>query len=631
MNYWKKIVTLILVAMSLTLLLIACDAANIEQVADQAAELATQNADSINAMATQGVDMLTQNADTINNAATQVVGAVTENADTIDAAAATAAAMATAAAPTLNAVATDAMEMINGDFTPGTPLTDPNCAGTFSQIAATGQYEVTFDLCKPDPAFVSKIAFTSFSIYPEEYLNSTGGTGEILEKPVGTGPWALDTWNRGDSLILKRNDAYWGEKAVSDQLVFRWNSEAAARLLELQSGTVDGIDNPAPDDFETIAADSSLQLLERPALNIFYIGMSSNVAPFDNQEVRQALAMGLDRQRIVDNFYPAGSEVASHFTPCSIPNGCVGDAWYEFNAATAKEKLAAAGFPDGFETTLYYRDVVRGYLPEPGVVAQEIASQLETNLGIKVNIEVVESGTFLTEASAGNYSLYLLGWGADYPHPTNFLDYHFGKANPQFGAVYPEIYEKLEKAAQIANPAEAEGLYIEANNAIREVVPMIPVANGGSGTAYRADVVGGQASPLGNENFAVVTPGDRTTFVWMQNAEPISLFCADETDGESLRACEQIYESLYTYEVGGTAPIPALATNCEPNVELTKYVCTLREGVTFHDGSTFDANDVVASYSMGLDYTNPNHKGNSGVFEYYSYLWGLINAPAVEE
>jgi peptide/nickel transport system substrate-binding protein len=70
------------------------------------------------------------------------------------------------------------------------------------------------------------------------------------------------------------------------------------------------------------------------------------------------------------------------------------------------------------------------------------------------------------------------------------------------------------------------------------------------------DVTNPQASPLTNEQFAVSDPGGRDVFVFMQNAEPISLFCADETDGESLRACDQVMEALYGYEVNGTAVVP---------------------------------------------------------------------------
>jgi len=122
----------------------------------------------------------------------------------------------------------------------------------------------------------------------------------------------------------------------------------------------------------------------------------------------------------------------------------------------------------------------------------------------------------------------------------------------------------------------------------------------------------------------VMDPGGRDTFVWMQNAEPISLFCADETDGESLRACEQVTEALMSYEVGGTDVKPSLATECTPNEDLTVWTCALRQGVKFHDGSAFDANDVVASFTMGLDTGSPLHVGNTNAWEYYSYLWGLI-------
>ena len=170
-------------------------------------------------------------------------------------------------------------------------------------------------------------------------------------------------------------------------------------------------------------------------------GFDNTTNPLANEKVRQAIAMGIDRQRIVDNFYPAGSEVASHFTPCSIPNGCVGDEWYEFDAAAAKALLAEAGYPDGFETVLNYRDVVRGYLPDPNVVAQDIQAQLKENLNITLNIEVMESGAFLDAADSGQLQgLYMLGWGADYPDQTNFLGYHFGAgASKQFGDKFEDI------------------------------------------------------------------------------------------------------------------------------------------------------------------------------------------------
>ncbi len=509
----------------------------------------------------------------------------------------------------------------------------PNCeyGGEFKSMEAVDENTVRFTLCVPDPAFPSKIAFSAFAVQPKEYLEFTGATGSILEKPIGTGPYYVAQWERGNQLVFKRFDAYWGEKAKTETLVFRWGSESAQRLLELQSGTVDGIDNPAPDDFAVIEADPNLQLKPRPALNIFYIGMNNTYPPFDDERVRQAIAMGIDRQRIVDNFYPAGSEVATHFTPCAIPNGCVGDPWYEFNPEAARALLAEAGFPDGFKTKLYYRDVVRGYLPQVSNVAQDIQAQLKANLNIDAEIEVQESGTFLDNADSGKLDgLHLLGWGADYPDQTNFLDYHFGAgASKQFGNKFPDITENLAKAAQLASDAEREPYYVAANNAIRQHVPMIPVAHGGSATAFKASVEGAHSSPLGNENFAVMSIAGQDTFVWMQNAEPISLYCADETDGESLRACEQVTQSLLGYQIAGTAVEPVLAESYEANEDLTVWTFKLRPNIKFHNGFTLDAADVVESLVLQWDAAHPLHKGNTGAFSYWSGLFGtFLNAPA---
>ena len=506
--------------------------------------------------------------------------------------------------------------------------------GKILAIEATDMQTVQFTLCSPDPAFEAKAAFTPFGIYSSEWLEAAataaaeGDAEELLSNPVGTGPYMVDEWVRGDSVIYTRFDDYWGEPAIAETAVLRWATEGAARLLELQTGNVHYITNVSPDDYSTVEDDPNLQLLQDPNPNILYLAMDNNsFEPFGNLQVRQAVAMGIDRQRIVENFFPEGSEVASHFTPCSIPNGCQGEEWYEFDAQAARDLLAEAGYPDGFETTIYYRDVFRVYLPEPSVVATEIQTQLRENLGIEAEIQVMESGAFIEAESAGELDgFYLLGWGADYPHVTNFLDFHFSAENPQFGDPHPEIYEVLQEASAVADLEEAAPLYEQANNAIKELVPMVPIAHGGAANAALTSLGNAYVPPFGAVEFAELDPGD-DTLVFMQNAEPISLYCADETDGESLRPCQQVVEPLLKYQLDSGETRPALATGCESNETGDVWTCSLREGVSFHDGTTLDANDVVLSWAAGIDASHPLHVGNTGTFDYYSYLWNnLMNS-----
>ena len=99
---------------------------------------------------------------------------------------------------------------------------------------------------------------------------------------------------------------------------------------------------------------------------------------------------------------------------------------------------------------------MRGYLPDPNVVATDIQAQLKANLNIDVKIEVMESGAFLAASSAGQLQgIHLLGWGADYPDQTNFLGFHFGSgASDQFGDKWDDITSALASGAQLANDDE---------------------------------------------------------------------------------------------------------------------------------------------------------------------------------
>lgn len=499
--------------------------------------------------------------------------------------------------------------------------------GGLAQIRSVDELTVEFQLCAPDPGFIQKVSLANFNIQDSGYLNAHAEDGLIVKEPNGTGPWRMKVWELGEQIVLERFDDYWGTKAAVPTAVLQWQQDAAARLVALKSGTVDGIDNASPDDAAVITGDSSLSLQSRVALNTMYVGMSNSYPPFDDVRVRTAVALALDRQRIVDAFYPAGSAVATHYVPCSLEFACEGDAWYEQDIEAAKALLAEAGFPNGFSTTISLRDVVRSYLPNPQAVATDLQSQLAA-IGISATIDVQEPTTYFDNVLGGKISgLFLFAWVPDYPDTLNFVLGQFGRdAGPTLGATYEAIDALATEASVTSSPARRKEIYTEVNALIKELVPFVPVAHGGSAVAYRADVTGAHTSPLLLENLAAMKPADRSSLVFVQGAEPAGLYCADEADFESIRACAQIGEGLYGFQTGTAIAEPRLATACAVSDDLLTWTCTLRNGVRFHNGALLDASDVVDTYSSIWDCAHPLHAGRTSTFAPWS-IWGPFLTP----
>jgi len=508
-------------------------------------------------------------------------------------------------------------------------------AGNLKRITATDPATLVFELCGPDVAFTSKIAAPAFSIndtaWLESHIDTAGGANQdIVTEVNGTGPYRLERWDRGSEISLARNDEYWATPARNERLIVRWHDGSAQRLVELQGATVDGIDEIETSTAAAVGNDVGLQLESRPGLNVFYVGLDNTVPPFGDERVRRALAMGLDRGRIAERFFPAGSEVASHFTPCAITHGCSGAPWYEFDPLQAKEMLAAAGFAAGFDTKIHYREAPRPYLPDPTAIATDIKTQLLDNLGIRAELVVEPEESFLADVNAGKIDgIHLLGASVTYPDVTAFLDPRFGPgASKEFGKPFADIGKALAAGRATSNGGARTAAYAKANDLIRSHVPMIPIARGGSAAAFRADVEGAGVSPLRLERFASMMPGDRRQLVWLTTNEPPGLYCADETDPIAALVCAQYADGLYAYDPGGASTTPSLG-RCAANPELTVWTCALRTDVRFHDGATLDANDVVLSFAAQWDAEHPLHAGRDGEFsQFAAWFGGFLNPPA---
>jgi ABC-type transport system substrate-binding protein len=516
-----------------------------------------------------------------------------------------------------------------GPFVPE-KLVAPDCnyGGTIKSIEAVDELTVKFTFCGPEPAFIAKVgSVEAMNIYDSGYLKEIGGDAvKMNDNPVGTGQYIVKEWVRGDHITFVPNPSYFGTKPANSTFILKWNKEAAARLLDLQAGNISGIAEVTSDDLDTIKADANLQLAPRKINNFLYLGINNTYAPFDNEKVRQAFAMLINKQQIVDDFYAPGSYPATQFVPAGVKPGFT-DGFVDttYDMAKAVEMLKAEGFDFEKEYTLSYAERTRPYFPQPTKIAQAVQAQL-AEAGIKIKLEMEEWATYLPATRDGKKELFFLGWSEDYPDATNWYDVFLTGSSKAFGNPFTDIVDNIKKAAQSGDPVERQKIYDEVNKLYAQHVPTIVIAHGTVNQAYLASAKNVVLGPY-NENFGQIETTDGTV-IFSQDGEPVSLMCADETDGNSFRACNLIFSKLYTFTTTSVAE-PDLAESCTGNADATEWTCVLKKGVKFSNGAALDANDVVASFSAGMDYKNPLRKGNTGSYQYFKDFFGpkVMNQP----
>jgi peptide/nickel transport system substrate-binding protein len=374
-------------------------------------------------------------------------------------------------------------------------------------------------LTSPSAAFLSGMAVSSFAIASPDALtkyeaDKVGGTEDAptfdgtfgTEHPTGTGPFKFESWAPGDKLTMLRNDEYWGDKALIDELIFKPIADGPARRTALETGEIQGYDLVDPADLGALK-DGGFQVLNRPAFNIGYVGFNQAKPPFDNPKIRQAISHALNREALVQAKYPAGAEVASQFMPPLVFGWTDDVPKYDYDQEKAKALIAESGVTD-LEIEFYYpSDVSRPYMPDPQANFEAFKADLEA-VGFTVVPKTApwRSG-YLDDVEAGNAEMYLLGWTGDFGDPDNFIGTFFRTAQPSWGFDNPEIFEALTTARDTVDPDERTKLYEEANKLIMEFVPGVPYVHTQPALAFAENVKGYVPSPVSLESFAVVSIG----------------------------------------------------------------------------------------------------------------------------
>lgn len=373
-------------------------------------------------------------------------------------------------------------------------------------VTATGDYEVEFKLKRPQAPFLKNLAMSSFGIASPTAFEAAGD--KFGDDPVGTGPFKFVEWKRNDSITLEKNEDYWVEgEPKLDQVIFRSIPDNSARLNALLSGEIDLADGITPSDGKTIEGNADLQLFERPSMNVGYLGLTNTREPFDDPKVRQAMNHAIDKQAIVDAFFEGRGEIAKNPMPPVI-NGYNDDIEaYDYNPEKAKELLAEAGLPDGFDMELYAMPVPRPYMPDGQKVAEAIQKNL-ADIGVNAKIVSFEWATYLEKAANGEADAFLLGWTGDNGDADNFLYVLLDQDNIGSNnyAYYKnqELHDLLIKAQSEVDESVRNDLYMQAQEIIHEDAPWVPLAHSTPLLAGGKNVVNFKAHPTGSDKLSTV-------------------------------------------------------------------------------------------------------------------------------
>jgi peptide/nickel transport system substrate-binding protein len=389
-------------------------------------------------------------------------------------------------------------------------------AGCTAVDANTAELKIT----TASSAILGALSLTSFAIASPDALtqyNADEGrvdedgifhpTGTFgTEHPVGTGPFKFESWTRTDRLTIARNEDYWGDKALLDKVIFRPIADNAARLQALQTGEIQGYDLVEPQDVPTIEGDSNLQVLDRPAFNVAYVGFNQKKPPLDKLEVRQAIAYGLDRQAVVDNFYAGRGVVAKEFMPPEVVGYADDVTEYTYDPEKAKSLLQEAGLTLPVTIDFWYpTDVSRPYMPDPKRNFEAFAASLEKS-GFKVVPHSAPwSPDYLGKVDTGQAQVYLLGWTGDYGDPDNFVGTFFQTPQDAWGFDNKEIFSALDAAETETDLDKRTTLYQDANKLIMDFLPGVPYVHTKPALAFTANVKGYEPSPVSLESFATVS------------------------------------------------------------------------------------------------------------------------------
>lgn len=387
-------------------------------------------------------------------------------------------------------------------------------------VEAVDEYTVRFGLREPLGPFLRNLAMSAFAIASPTALEKD--VEAFWENPVGTGPFKFDAWDKGSEVSLTANNDWWASDLPAgqggggpnvDRIVFRSIEDNSSRVASLSGGQLSGADGLTPDDVPTVEENPDLKILTRPPLNIGYLALNTQKEPFNDLNVRRAMAAAINMEEIVQAFFGDTAQVATNAYPPTVPFWREATEPYAYDPDEARRLLEEAGYADGFDMELWFMPIPRPYMPDGRGVAQAMQRDLE-EVGINAKLVTREWGTYLEETSRGTHDACILGWTGDNGDPDNFLNVLLSSrsATPEDAlnvAYYknPDLDKILDQGATTIDENERRRLYEEAQVIVHDDVPWVVIEYAEPPLGYQKGVTGVTPNPTGSEAFNPVELG----------------------------------------------------------------------------------------------------------------------------
>ncbi|MBN1316147.1 MAG: transporter substrate-binding domain-containing protein [Anaerolineales bacterium] len=517
---------------------------------------------------------------------------------------------------------------------------DATAESIIAGIEKIGNYSLRFVLNRPDPFFDYKLAVPAMAMISPDSLEQlekenqkepveerNEGDGVTFWVPAGTGPYKFKGWEPGEAITLTANSNYWGKGPEIETIVIKPIDDPHLRYELLRGNSAQLIENLSADDLEELDDNpvDQIEVYPRDPINIAYLGMNRDSYPFDNRNVRLAVASCINQTEIVEDYYPEESLIAQQFLPPNTFGFTPGLLWHDLDIGRAVQLLTEEGLENGVTLTLTIPSASTDYLPDPLRIAEQVKEQLLA-CNITITIQTLNDGIFTEKLVAGELPFHLSGWSADFPGPIGFLNTHFtGRGNGrQFGTPYPEIVELLDNAAAQSDNDVRRELYNQVNELLKDKAIFVPIAHGSSTLAARDYVPGVEPSPVRRETLSTMGPVTSTNpyFNYLVASEPLTLDPALSMDDATFVVSNQIFETLVNFKPATMILTGSLALEWSVNETFDVWEFTLRRDITFHDGSRFDTDAVIENLNRQwqtkqVDYANHAKK--------YRYFYALFS------